>query len=472
MRFSRERAYAESPQALPDTSAAGATRRGAGWARPIQRKREKHVVFKTGGTAENLYPPSLLAASAARGDVFHTGKGGQAMLDPERIRSDPSELKRMLKSRFIDALDVDGFVQQDALRREMMAKSLAGKARRNQMSQTIAELKQNSVYGEEVSVIMNEMRSLGWEIAAMDVDIAELEDKLEAFLQSAPNYPHASVPVGRSDRDDREVYRFGERCGAAGDAEPFWNISSKLKILDFDSAAMAGGPQDAVYRGLGAKLARAVHEFSLDSLLRAGYRRLAIPYLVLGDGTQNGARLPERDQSVFGLFQGRVFNDSDLPTRHCAVSADSRIEPAPGESVELLTICRPEDSDGELSAMAEQARRLLEDLGLPGRVTLRCTGRTPSYAAKTYGLEVWMPASGRYAAVAECSNCEAYLARRLDVRYRDSARGKPRLCHTLSGSGLAVRLTVAAILENHWGGDGSVAVPECLRPYMNTDRIR
>ena len=166
------------------------------------------------------------------------------MLDLDRIRNDPDELKRMLKSRFIGTLEADSLLQQDALCRELKVKSQASKARRNRMSQQIGELKQNGVYGEEVTVLMNEMRTLGSEIAAMDVDIAELDDKLEAFLLSAPNYPHASVPVGQSDLDDEEVYHFGERHGDTGEAKPFFTIGSALKILEFEP----NGTQETAYR--------------------------------------------------------------------------------------------------------------------------------------------------------------------------------------------------------------------------------
>ena len=236
------------------------------------------------------------------------------MLDLDRIRNDPDELRQMLKARFIDTLEADSLLQQDALRRDLAAKSLAGKARRNRMSQQIGELKQNGVYGEEVLVITSEMRSLGSEIAAMDVDIAELDDKLEAFLLSAPNYPHASVPVGKSDQDDEEIYHFGERHGAAREAKPFWNIGSELKLLDFDGTPESGNTQSAVYRGLGAKLMRAVYDFIVDTHIQAGCRKLTLPYPAMSDEKHEGEPLSGQDQSIADLYRERMLEDDDLPS--------------------------------------------------------------------------------------------------------------------------------------------------------------
>ena len=221
----------------------------------------------------------------------------------------------------------------------------------------------------------------------------------------------------------------------------------------------------------GIKLTHAVNDFFLDMHLKAGYRKLTIPYLVMSDEKYEGARLPERDTSIVDLYHDRILDGSDLPILHCAVPAGSRQDQSLDKSAELLTICKPGDSYAELSAMTEQARSLLLLLDLPGRVMLRCTGRMPRCAAKTYSLEVWMPGSGRYVSVAEYTNCEGYLARRLGIRYRETATGEPRLCHTLTSAGLAVHHTVSAILENHLDEDDSVAIPECLQPYMHTDRI-
>ena len=421
------------------------------------------------------------------------------MLDLDRIRNDPGELRQMLTSRFMSPDDADSLLKQDELRRELATAAQAKKTHRNQLSQKIGALKQNGIYGEEITVIMNEMRTLGSEIAVTDVDIAELSDKIDAFLLSAPNYPHASVPIGKGVTNNAEVYRSGGRRAFAFEAKPYWNIGSELKIFDFDGTAKLDGRQFTVYRGLGARLKRAVTDFLLDAHIRSGYRELMIPYLVMSDEKTGGAPKPILDEacarqgayplsetniSIVQLYRERLFEIGELPVRHCAFSASLRSDVSKrgrdsgglsqrlADAVELMTICKPENSYDELSAMTEQARNVLELLGLPCRVILQCTGEMPYCAAKTYSLEVWMPGSGRYVNVSACSNCEAYLARRLDIRFRETETDESKFCHTLSGSGTSVSRTVAAILETHQNGDGSVTVPDVLRPYMQTDIIR
>jgi seryl-tRNA synthetase len=421
------------------------------------------------------------------------------MLDLERIRENPGELRRMFASRHIGGDGIEELLQQDSLRRKLAAESEKKKALRNQMSRKVTAAKLEGASGEAVAVIMNAMRALGSEIAVMDVDVAELDDKINAFLLSAPNYLHASVPTGPGAQSSVEVYRRSAPRAAAREPKPYWNIGSALRILDFDGTARLRGTQFTVYRGLGAQLERAVINFFLDTYIRGGYREVAIPYTVMGDEQPDARQLPILGKaagagdacgepaaglSVVSLYRETVLNAEDLPVPHCAFSAGFRPD-APGAGrdpggligrqstkVELVKICKPELSYGELAGMTEQAQKALQALRLPCRVMLRCAGETAYCAAKTYDLEVWMPGYGRFVSVSDCSNCEDYLARRLNIRYQESAGEPPRLCHTLSGSGMVAGRTVAAILENHQNEDGTVTVPEALRKYMHADVIR
>ncbi|MFH1880574.1 MAG: serine--tRNA ligase [Bacillota bacterium] len=418
------------------------------------------------------------------------------MLDLQRIRDNPEELKRMLASRSMETDEVDGLLKKDALRRRLTADSEEKKALRNQMSRQVGTAKQQGASGEAVSMIMNQMRALGSEIAAMDVDIAELDDKINAFLLSAPNYPHASVPVGKADANSEEAYRWGAPRKLRREPKPYWIIGSDLRILDFDNTAKLRGTQITVYRDLGAQLERAVINFFLDTHIGAGYREVITPYVVMSDAADEPPELPITDEAgeisrapaaesaVTNLYRGMILDGGELPVSHCAFSAFFRSNIGGGHdtgglfhqnqlnNVELATICRPGQSYDELTRMTEQAQKVLQLLRLPYRVMLLCTGRLAHSAAKTYGLEVWIPSYKRYVGVSGCSNCEDYRARRLNIRYRDPAGGEPQFCHTLNGSGVAIGRTVAAILENHQNEDGSVTVPEALRPYMHTDSIR
>ncbi|MBN1778338.1 MAG: serine--tRNA ligase [Clostridiales bacterium] len=421
------------------------------------------------------------------------------MLDMERIRDDPGELKRMLASRFADTDAADSLLKQDALRHKLAADSRAKKELRNRMSQKVGALKQEGASGETLAVMMNEMRALGAEIAVMDVDIAELDDKIDAFLLSAPNYPHASVPVGRNAKGNEEVYHRGINNPFPWEPKPYWNIGSALRILNFDDTAKLKGTQFTVYRDLGAQLERAVISFFLDTHIGSGYREVMMPYTLLSDenadvrqqpildedGGGTEARMPsEPDSSVIRLYRDTVLDEAELPVRHCAFSASFRTDiTSTGtdsggllqrrfDTVELAAICNPERSYDMLSEMLGQEQKVLKLLDLPYRVMLRCTGMMKYSAAKTYDLEVWMPGYGRFVGVSDCSNCEDYLARRLNIRCRTGEGAELQLCHTLSGSGMAIGRTVAAILENRQNEDGSVTVPEALRDYMHTDIIR
>jgi len=424
------------------------------------------------------------------------------MLDIRRIRQDPQELKDMLAHRNMDPEAVDGFLAKDEQRRGLMTEVEAKKALRNQTSKRIGLAKKKGASEEETAAVMEEMRRLGNEIAAIDSDIAELDASINDFLMRTPNYPHASVPVGRDDTANEEQRRWGRPRTFAFEPLPHLDIGTQLKILDFDAAAKISGARFTVYRGLGARLERAIITFFLDTHTAAGFEEILPPYMVTRATMTGTGQLPKFEEDAYkvdpntfliptaevpvtNLYREMILEGDALPIRHCAFSACFRSEAGSAgrdtrglirqhqfNKVEMVKITRPEQSYEELESMTAEAEKVLQLLGLPYRVVCLSTGDMGFSAAKTYDLEVWMPSYGRYVEISSCSNCEDFQARRANIRYREAAGEKPQFCHTLNGSGVAVGRTVAAVLENYQNEDGSVTVPEALRPYMHTDVIR
>ena len=424
------------------------------------------------------------------------------MLDVRRIRQNPQELKDMLVSRNKDAGIVDDFLGKDEQRRALMVQVEEKKALRNQTSKQIGVAKKNGATETETNAIMDEMRVLGDEIAALDTQITALDEAQNLFLMSTPNYPHASVPFGADDRANVEQRRWGEPRKFAWEPKPHWDIGTDLKILDFDGAAKISGARFTVYRGLGARLERAIISFYLDTHIEAGFEEILPPYMVTratmtGTGQlpkfeedaykvdQNTFLIPTAEVPVTNLYRETILDGEQLPIRHCAFSACFRSEAGSAgrdtrglirqhqfNKVEMVKITKPEQSYEELKTMTAEAEKVLQLLNLPYRVVCLSTGDMGFSAAKTYDIEVWMPSYNRYVEISSCSNCEDFQARRANIRYRETAKDKPQFCHTLNGSGVAVGRTVAAILENYQNDDGSVTVPEALRAFMHVDVIR
>ena len=424
------------------------------------------------------------------------------MLDVRRIRQNPQELRDMLKSRNKDASIVDDFVNKDEQRRKLMADVEEKKALRNQTSKQIGAAKKNGADEAQTAAIMEEMRVLGDGIAALDAEIAALDEAQTLFLMSTPNYPHASVPYGEDERANVEQRRWGEPRVFAWEPKPHWDIGTDLKILDFDGAAKISGARFTVYRGLGARLERAIISFFLDTHIAAGFEEVLPPYMVTRATMTGTGQLPKFEEDAYkvdantfliptaevpvtNLYRESILDGDQLPIRHCAFSACFRSEAGSAgrdtrglirqhqfNKVEMVKITKPEQSYDELESMTAEAEQVLKLLNLPYRVVCLSTGDMGFSAAKTYDLEVWMPSYNRYVEISSCSNCEDFQARRAGIRYRETAKDKPQFCHTLNGSGVAVGRTVAAILENYQNDDGSVTVPEALRPYMHTDVIR
>lgn len=423
------------------------------------------------------------------------------MLDIRRIRQNPQELMDALKARNKD-ISLEAFLAQDEQRRKLMAEVEEKKALRNATSKRIGETKKSGAPESETAAIMEQMRRLGDEISAIDADIAELDAAMESFLMSVPNFPHASVPVGLDERDNVEQRRWGTPRDFGWEPKPHWDIGTDLGILDFDTAAKVSGARFTFYRGLGARLERAVINFFLNTHVENGYDEVYPPYMVTRATMTGTGQLPKFEEDAYkvdkdtfliptaevpvtNMYREMILDGAKLPIRHCAYSTCFRAEAGSAgrdtrglirqhqfNKVEMVKIAKPEQSYDELESMTAEAEKVLQLLGLPHRVITLCTGDMGFSAAKTYDIEVWMPSYGRYVEISSCSNCEDFQARRAGIRYRDNPKDKPQFAHTLNGSGVAVGRTVAAILENYQNEDGTVTVPEALVPYMGTDIIR
>ena len=420
------------------------------------------------------------------------------MLDIKRIRQNPEEVRNALLARHNEA-SLDQLLAQDEERRRLLAQVEEKKALRNATSKKIGLARKN---GADPTDIMDEMRALGDEIAALDTQVSELDAAMETFLLTVPNLPHASVPLGADERDNVEQRRWGTPRVFPWEPKPHWDIGVDLGILDWESAAKISGARFTVYRGLGARLERAVINFFLNTHVENGYDEIYPPYMVTRETMTGTGQLPKFEEDAYkvdkdtfliptaevpvtNLYREMILDGKQLPIRHCAYSTCFRAEAGSAgrdtrglirqhqfNKVELVKITKPEQSYDELESMTAAAEKVLQLLGLPYRVVVLCTGDMGFSAAKTYDIEVWMPSYGRYVEISSCSNCEDVQARRAGIRFRDNPKDKPQFAHTLNGSGVAVGRTVAAILENYQNEDGTVTVPEVLVPYMGTDIIR
>ena len=391
------------------------------------------------------------------------------MLDIRRIRQNPQELLDALQKRN-SKIDLTEFLQKEEERRTLLSQVETLKARRNDESKRIAQIKRE---GGDAQPIMDEMRQLGDQVTALDAQIKQIEEYINDFVLRLPNYPSAMTPVGKDDSENVEQRRWGEPRHFEWEPKAHWDIGTDLNILDFDAAAKISGARFTVYRGLGARLERAVINFFMDTHAADGYKLDQDTFLI-----------PTAEVPVTNLYRDMILDGKDLPIRHCAYSACFRKEAGSAgrdtrglirqhqfNKVEMVKITKPEQSYEELESMTRQAEKVLQLLGLPYRVVALCSGDLGFSAAKCYDIEVWMPSYNRYVEISSCSNCEDFQARRAGIRYREDPKSKPQLCHTLNGSGVAVGRTVAAILENYQNSDGSVTVPEVLRKYMGVDVI-
>ena len=423
------------------------------------------------------------------------------MLDIKRIRKNPEELERAMKARRSKGADVSGLLELDRERRVILQESEALKAQRNGVSAKIPIMKRN---GENTDELMASMKSVAARIKELDEKISSIDEQLDAMLMKIPNIPHASVPDGADDKDNSEVRRVGTPPVFDFDFKPHWDIGEALNILDPKTAGKVTGARFTFYRGLGARLERAVINYFMDTHSANGYVEILPPYMVNRASMTGTGQLPKFEDDAYkiaggddyfliptaevpvtNMLRGDIIDGAQLPLKFCAYSACFRSEAGSAgrdtrglirqhqfNKVELVKFSLPETSYDELESLTNDAERLLQGLGLAYRVVTLSTGDLGFSSAKTYDIEVWMPSYDRYVEISSCSNFEDFQARRAQIRFRRDKGSKPELVHTLNGSGLAVGRTVAAILENYQNADGSVTVPEALRKYMGVDVIR
>ncbi len=423
------------------------------------------------------------------------------MLDIRRIRSNPDEVKAGVKRRGkdMDAV-VDEILAIDEKRREIGTKADGMKAEQNKASKQIPLFKKE---GRDITALMAEMKLLAEEIGACDAEVSKLEARQRELLLSIPNVPHESVPTGLDDSQNPEVRRWGEPRQFPYEPKAHWDIGADLDILDPERAAKVTGKRFHFYKGLGARLERAVINFYLDQHTANGYVEVFPPFMANSASMTGTGQLPKFAEDMFklegldyyliptaevpvtNLYRDEILDGAKLPIKHCAYSACFRAEAGSAgrdtrglirqhqfNKVELVKFSRPEESYDELEKLTHDAETKLQMLGLPYHVVTLCSGDLGFSSAKTYDIEVWMPSYNRYLEISSCSNFEDYQARRANIKFKDNPKDKAQLVHTLNGSGLAIGRTVAAILENYQNEDGSVTVPEVLRPYMGVDMIR
>ncbi|WP_195576448.1 serine--tRNA ligase [Paenibacillus sp. 1001270B_150601_E10] len=417
------------------------------------------------------------------------------MLDVKHLRTDFERVEQALKNRGKSPELIATFPELDAKRREMLQETEQLKNRRNTVSQEVAKLKKA---GQPADEVIAEMRQVGDRIKELDEQIREVEQSINELMLSIPNIPNESVPVGLSEDENVETRTWSEPTSFSFEPKAHWDLAADLNMLDFERAAKVTGSRFVFYKNAGARLERALINFMLDVHTNDhGYEEMMPPYIVNQDSLYGTGQLPKFEEDLFKLkdteyyliptaevpitnyHRDEILNGEDLPRYYAAFSACFRSEAGAAgrdtrglirqhqfNKVELVKLVRPEDSYAELESLATQAERILQLLKLPYRVMTLCSGDLGFSSAKTYDLEVWLPSSGTYREISSCSNFEDFQARRANIRFRRDTKSKPEFVHTLNGSGLAIGRTVAAILENYQQEDGSIVVPEALRPYM------
>lgn len=416
------------------------------------------------------------------------------MLDIKRIRTDFDGVAAKLATRGVTAESLENIKELDAKRREILVTVEELKAERNTVSAEIAQAKRNK---ENVDDKIAAMQKLSADVKNLDAELLEIDEKLNAILAVLPNTPHDSVPVGVDEEENVEVRRWGTPREFTFEPKAHWDLGEDLDILDWERGAKVTGARFLFYKNLGARLERPLYNFMLDEHITEGYQEIITPYMVNRDSMYGTGQYPKFKEDTFELtdtnyvliptaevpltnyYRNEILEEKDLPIYFTAMSPSFRSEAGSAgrdtrglirlhqfHKVEMVKFATPEQSYDELEKMTANAENILQKLGLPYRVLSLCTGDMGFSAAKTYDLEVWIPAQNAYREISSCSNTEDFQARRAQIRYRDAAEGKVKLLHTLNGSGLAVGRTVAAILENYQNEDGSVTIPEVLRPYM------
>lgn len=422
------------------------------------------------------------------------------MLDIRVIRENPDMVKAAMKTRNkdMDAV-VDEILAIDAKRRELSAKRDSLKAEQNAASKQIPAIKKA---GGDISEIMQKMNAVKEAIKADEEELNELEAKQKSLILEFPNIPNETTPLGKDDSENVELRKFGEPRKFDFEPKAHWDIGADLGILDPETAAKVTGARFHFYKGMGSRLERSIINFFLNTHTENGYTEVFPPFMVNRASMTGTGQLPKFEEDAFKLtndyfliptaevpvtnmHRDEILDGKKLPISYCAYSACFRAEAGSAgrdtrglirqhqfNKVELVKFAKPEESYAELEKLTNDAERVLQLLGLPYRVVALSTGDIGFSSAKTYDIEVWMPSYNRYVEISSCSNFEDFQARRASIRYKEDAKDKAKLVHTLNGSGVAVGRTVAAILENYQNEDGSVTIPEVLRPYMGCDVIK
>ena len=417
------------------------------------------------------------------------------MLDLKFVRANLDKIKDMLAKRGYD-LDLSGFERLDKKRREIITEIESLRAKRNEINNKISQKKKK---GEDATELIEEMKEISLKIKEKEKELPEIEREFNNFLLLIPNIPHESVPVGKDENDNKVVRYWGKKPEFSFEPLPHWEIGERLGILDFKRASKLAGSRFALYKGVGAKLERALINFMLDIHTKEhGYSEILPPFLVNSDCMVGTGQLPKFKEDLFkvedwdlyliptaevpltNIHRQETLNENELPKYYVAYTPCFRSEAGSYgkdvrglirqhqfNKVELVKITKPEDSFEELEKLTRDAEEILKRLNLHYRVVCLCTGDLGFSSAKTYDLEVWLPGQGLYREISSCSNCTDFQARRAGIRFRRKGKKGSEFVHTLNGSGIAVGRTVVAILENYQQKDGSVVIPEALRPYMD-----
>ncbi|AAX72582.1 TPA: serine--tRNA ligase [Streptococcus pyogenes] len=421
------------------------------------------------------------------------------MLDLKRIRTDFDTVAAKLKNRGVSEDTLTHLKELDEKRRALLVQSEELKAERNIASAAIAQAKRQK---EDATQQIADMQKVSADIKTIDNQLVAIDQQVTDIITVLPNTPHDSVPVGADEEDNVEIRRWGTPRDFDFEVKAHWDLGEDLDILDWERGAKVTGARFLFYKNLGARLERALYNFMLDEHIKEGYQEIITPYMVNHDSMFGTGQYPKFKEDTFELadtnfvliptaevpltnyYRGEILDGKELPIYFTAMSPSFRSEAGSAgrdtrglirlhqfHKVEMVKFAKPEESYQELEKMTANAENILQKLGLPYRVISLCTGDMGFSAAKTYDLEVWIPAQNTYREISSCSNTEDFQARRAQIRYRDEADGKVKLLHTLNGSGLAVGRTVAAILENYQNEDGSVTIPEVLRSYMGGETV-
>ena len=420
------------------------------------------------------------------------------MLDIKRIRMNKEEVIESLNSRFGN-YNIDKVLELDEKRREIIFEVENKKARQNEVSKQVPKLKKDGV---DVSDLFKEMKALSDEIKELDTKVKDLDEEIRKELLSIPNTPNKDIPIGKSDEDNVEIRKFLEPKKFDFEVKAHWDLGVDLDILDFERAVKISGSRFSVFKGLGAKLERALINFMLDLHSEQGYDEVSVPVLINRNSMYGTGQIPKFEDDMFhvpskdmflaptaevpvtNLLANEILEFEKVPTYYTAFTYCFRQEAGSAgrdtrglirnhqfDKVEMVKFVNPENSYEELEKLTNDAEEILKLLEIPYRVVCLCTGDIGFSSAKTYDIEVWMPSYGRYVEISSCSNFEDFQARRANIRFRDED-GKVKFVHTLNGSGLAVGRTFAAVLENYQREDGSIEIPHVLRKYMGLDEIR